>query len=91
MNMIPARAVAAALYVFLLLSVAQANQVAAPPLELFIQAASNDDRVARTALDQIARQWRDGYVPMFIDMARLMRRAPPPGRRRTWRAAGDRR
>jgi len=55
---------------------AQANQVAAPPLELFIQAASNDDRVARTALDQIARQWRDGYVPMFIDMARLMRRAP---------------
>lgn len=74
--MIPARAVAAALYVFLLLSVAQANQVAAPPLELFIQAASNDDRVARTALDQIARQWHDGNVAMFIDMARLMRRAP---------------
>lgn len=50
---------------------------AAPPLDLFFAAVSPDDRVARPALDALARQWRDSYTPMIIDMARLLRPARP--------------
>lgn len=53
----------------------------APPLELFIAATAADDRVARPAMEALARQWRDSYTPMIIDMARLLRparRARPP-------------
>ena len=55
-----------------------ARQTAPPPIELFIQAGALDDRVARRALDQIAGAWTNSYTAMFIDMARLMRRAPRP-------------
>jgi hypothetical protein len=51
----------------------------APPLELFYEAASTDDRRARTAMDRLSKQWRDGYTAMIVDMARLLRPAPPPG------------
>lgn len=55
------------------------QDVNAPPLELFVQAAAIDDRTAQRALDQIARVWKDSYAAMFIDLARLMRRAPRQG------------
>lgn len=47
-----------------------------PPLDVFFAAASSDNRVARAALDRLAREWRDAYTPMIIDMARLLRPAP---------------
>ncbi|MBI3492155.1 MAG: DUF3179 domain-containing protein [Acidobacteria bacterium] len=48
-----------------------------PPIERFIEATSPDDRIARSAMAQIAAAWKDGYAAMFVDMARLMRRLPP--------------
>lgn len=51
----------------------------APPLQVFFDAASLDEAVASRALAQLSAQWRDGYTPMIIDMARLMRPAPRPG------------
>ncbi len=54
-------------------------QPPAPPLDLFFSATAADDRVARTALDTLSRQWRDAYTAMIIDMARLLRPAPRPG------------
>lgn len=44
-----------------------------PPLESFYAATAADDRVARPALERIARDWHDGYSAMIVDMARLMR------------------
>ena len=52
------------------------QMTSAPPLEIFFGAASTDERTARAALDQLARQWRDAYTPMIIDLARLLRPAP---------------
>lgn len=49
----------------------------APPLDLFFKAASADERVARAALDALSKQWRDSYTPMIVDIARLLRPAPP--------------
>lgn len=49
-----------------------------PPLRLFLEAASPDDKEARQALDVIAGQWKDGYAPLLVDLARFMRGAPPP-------------
>ena len=48
----------------------------APSLDLFFAASSPDERVARAALDTLARQWRDSYTSMIVDMARLLRPAP---------------
>lgn len=48
-----------------------------PPWQLFVTAAGTDDRAAREALDAIRAQWRDGFAPMFVDIARLL----PGGRR----------
>jgi len=48
----------------------------APTLDLFFRAASKDERVSRSALDALSKQWRDAYTPMIIDMARLLRPAP---------------
>ena len=56
-----------------------AYQAAHPPLELFVQAASADEKTARRALDQIASNWKDSYAAMIVDLARLMRRAPRQG------------
>jgi hypothetical protein len=52
-------------------------QTAAPPIELFFAAAGADDRVARAAMDQIGRQWRDSYAAMIVDLARQLRLARP--------------
>ena len=49
----------------------------APPLELFLAATSANERAARAAVEQLAHQWRDGYTPMIIDMARQLRFASP--------------
>ncbi|MGD9905404.1 MAG: DUF3179 domain-containing protein [Dehalococcoidia bacterium] len=55
-------------------------QPAVPPVELFFAAASLDERTAREALDALAPSWRDGYTPMIVDLARLLRpAAPEPG------------
>lgn len=51
-------------------------QTPGPPVELFLQAGSLDEREAKAALDEIARQWRDGYTAMIIDLARLLRPGP---------------
>ncbi len=60
-----------------------------PPLDLFFAAASPDDLVARAALDQLGRQWRDGYTPMIVDMARLLRPARPRRAESTAEFAGS--
>ena len=44
-----------------------------PDILLFFQAASSDAKVAKAALREIETHWRDGYTPMFIDLARLLR------------------
>jgi len=51
-----------------------------PPLTAFFAAASTDDRAARAALQEIGSKWRTGYVPMLVDLARLL---PSPRRRST--------
>jgi hypothetical protein len=50
-----------------------------PPLQVFVDAAALDDKIARPALDRLATSWRDSYTAMIIDMMRLMRRAPRQG------------
>jgi hypothetical protein len=49
-----------------------AGQPNHPPIFLFLDAGGVDSDAATQALDTLARQWRDGYTPMFIDMARLL-------------------
>ncbi|NIM61932.1 MAG: hypothetical protein GTO30_09825, partial [Acidobacteria bacterium] len=56
-----------------------------PDIVLFFQAASSDEKIAEAALDEIEKHWRDGYTPMFIDFARLMR---APVRARSGAAGG---
>ena len=58
-------------------ALAAQGTTAPPPLELFVAAASPDERVARVALDTLSRQWRDSYTPMIVDMARMLRPARP--------------
>ena len=48
-----------------------------PDIVLFFQAASSDEEVAKAALTEIEKHWKNGYTPMFIDFARMMR---PPRR-----------
>ncbi len=48
-----------------------------PDIVLFFEAASSDEKVAKAALKRIAADWHDGYTPIFIDFARMMR---PPDR-----------
>lgn len=45
-----------------------------PSIEVFLQAASPDAKQADAALAQIAAGWKDGYTPMLVEMADLMRR-----------------
>ena len=49
----------------------------APALELFYRAAGVDERAANAALTELSRTWKNSYAAMIIDLARLMRRAPP--------------
>ena len=44
-----------------------------PPLDTFFAAGSLDDKTSRAAIDTLAPSWRDGYTPMIVDMARLLR------------------
>ena len=44
-------------------------------LSLFFLGTSADDDEAADALEQIASSWRDGYVPIFRDLMRLL--SPP--------------
>lgn len=54
-----------------------ARQTGAPPLSVFYDALSTDDRQATAALQTLGRSWHDRYTPMIIDMARLLRPAGP--------------
>ncbi len=72
------RMVITATVVILTVTALGAQAPGPPPLDVFFAAASSDNRVARTALDRLAREWRDAYTPMIIDMARLLRPAPRP-------------
>jgi hypothetical protein len=54
-----------------------ARQASAPPLSLFFEAASADDRTAKAALEALAPVWKDAYTSMIIDLARLLRPAGP--------------
>lgn len=73
------RLVVAALFGLLVVPTTGAQVATAPPpLDLFLSAASPDNRVAKVALDTLARQWRNSYTSMIIDMARLLRPAPRP-------------
>lgn len=53
----------------------RAQAPAAPSLQLFLDVASPDDRTAKAALDALTPVWKDGYTPMILDMARLLRPA----------------
>lgn len=59
----------------------QAAGPGVPDTSWFIEAASQDEKRAKAALDRIAAVWRDAYASMIVDMARLMRpaRRPQPG------------
>jgi hypothetical protein len=48
----------------------------APALDVFHLASDTNDSVSARALGELSKAWRDAYTPMFIDMARLLRRAP---------------
>ena len=48
-----------------------------PDITRFFEAASSDEALARAALEEIEGHWRDGYTPMLIDLARMLR---PPAR-----------
>ena len=48
-------------------------QPVVPSVETFLDAGSLDERASKAALDAIAPQWRDGYTPMILDLARLLR------------------
>jgi hypothetical protein len=43
---------------------------------LFFEATSPDESKAQAALAKIAASWKDGYTPIFIDIVRLIERAP---------------
>jgi hypothetical protein len=51
---------------------APVRQDPAPNLALFIQAVSGDPDISRSALDEIARSWKDGYTPMFLELLRIV-------------------
>ncbi len=47
-----------------------------PSLQLFVDAASQDEEKAEAALAALAESWRDGYAAVFLDFARFMRPRP---------------
>lgn len=53
----------------------RAQAPAAPSLQLFLDAASPDDKTAKAALDALTPSWKDGYTSMIVDMARQLRPA----------------
>jgi hypothetical protein len=57
---------------------AAATQDSAPDIALFLQAASRDERAARTALRKLSGAWRDGYSAMIVELASLVQRSDPP-------------
>lgn len=48
-----------------------------PPIALFAQAASADEREGSEALREIAVGWRNGFTPLLVDLARFL---PSPRR-----------
>jgi hypothetical protein len=44
-----------------------------PPIDWFFEAASHDERTARSALERLAGRWDDRYTSMIVDLARQMR------------------
>jgi hypothetical protein len=50
----------------------QAQGFQHPPIRVFLDAGGTDTAAAEAALARISLVWRDGYAPMFIDMARLL-------------------
>jgi hypothetical protein len=50
-----------------------------PPLQLFIDAASPDEREARRALTTLDEWWRDEYACILVDIARFMSPRPTAG------------
>ncbi len=50
-----------------------AQSPASVPLERFVEATREDEKVAAAALRDIAAGWKDSYTAMFVDLARVMR------------------
>ena len=47
----------------------QASSEEAPPrLELFFETVDSDQKVAESALNNLAQTWHDGYTPMILDL-----------------------
>ena len=44
-----------------------------PPIQLFVDAASEDEETARAAMAILSESWRDGYACLLVDLARFMR------------------
>jgi hypothetical protein len=59
------------------LSLAGSATAGAPDVRLFLEAASTDERVARTALEKLGRSWSDDYAALVVDLLRFTR---PPDR-----------
>lgn len=46
-----------------------------PPIDLFLQAASEDANISSRALAALAPVWKDAYTPLLIDAARFLPRS----------------
>jgi hypothetical protein len=44
-----------------------------PDLQVFVDAASSDEKKSEAALALLAPSWRDSYTVIFVDLARFMR------------------
>ena len=65
-------AVVSRVVMFALLGSTLQQTAARVPLARIVDATRDDERTATAALREVAAEWRDGYVALFIDMARMM-------------------
>ena len=79
MSRLPGLAVAMALSI--VLPALGAQQFEPPEMALFFQAGGEDEDTAQSALAKIGASWKDGYAPILVTLARLMR-PPSPIRHR---------
>ncbi len=54
-----------------------------PPIQLFFQAAQPDKKASEQALEEIGKQWKNGYAAMLVEWIRFL----PSGKRRVQPAA----
>jgi hypothetical protein len=70
--MVPAVFASAAISAVIGLASLDTRLAQEPPLAVFFTAGGADQRAAEGAMTALARNWKNGYAPMIIDMARMM-------------------